>query len=96
MHQCWIILILALDMYSLNYSNAYGLQKDTNMSGNDYAWVSSALYFGWLVGAYPWQFLLQRHPIGKLIGYMLFIWGGVCMLQVRSSHTMGSRLNPQC
>ncbi|KAJ5806404.1 MFS transporter [Penicillium pulvis] len=65
----------------LNYSNAYGLQEDTHMVGNDYSWVSSALYFGWLVGAYPWQVLLQRYPVGKLIGVMLFVWGSVCMLQ---------------
>lgn len=52
------------------------------MKGDDYAWVSSALYIGWLVGAYPWQIMLQRYPIGKLIGVMLFVWGAVCMLQV--------------
>ncbi|CAI6093136.1 unnamed protein product [Clonostachys chloroleuca] len=70
-----------LDKQTLNYSNAYGLQADTNMKGDDYAWVSSALYIGWLVGAYPWQIMLQRYPIGKLIGVMLFVWGAVCMLQ---------------
>lgn len=52
------------------------------MVGDNYSWVSSALYFGWLVGAYPWQILLQRYPIGRLIGVMLFVWGAVCMLQV--------------
>lgn len=66
---------------SLNYSNAYGLQSDTHMAGNDSAWVSSALYFGWLAIAYPWQLLLQRHAVGRLIGVMLFVWGAVCMLQ---------------
>lgn len=51
------------------------------MTGDDYSWVASALYFGWLLGAYPWNVILQRYPIGKLLGYMLFIWGAVCMLQ---------------
>lgn len=51
------------------------------MKGDDYSWVASALYFGWLTGAYPWNLILQRYPIGKLIGCMLFIWGAVCMLQ---------------
>jgi MFS family permease len=51
------------------------------MSGDDYSWVASALYFGWLAGAYPWNVALQRYPIGKVIGGMLFVWGGVCMLQ---------------
>ncbi|KAL2421627.1 putative transporter [Exophiala dermatitidis] len=70
-----------LDKQTLNYSNAYGLQADTHMKGDDYSWVASALYFGWLTGAYPWNLILQRYPIGKLIGCMLFIWGAVCMLQ---------------
>ncbi|KAH8658442.1 MFS transporter [Xylariales sp. PMI_506] len=70
-----------LDKQTLNYSNAYGLQADTHMTGDDYSWVSSALYFGWLVGAWPWNLLLQRIAIGKLVGGMLFVWGAVCMLQ---------------
>ncbi|CAI7598921.1 unnamed protein product [Penicillium glandicola] len=70
-----------LDKQTLNYSNAYGLQEDTHMVGNDYSWVSSALYIGWLVGAYPWQILLQRYPVGRLIGVMLFVWGTICLLQ---------------
>ncbi|KAL4806812.1 major facilitator superfamily domain-containing protein [Aspergillus unguis] len=70
-----------LDKQTLNYSNAYGLQEDTNMVGDQYSWVSSALSIGWLVGAYPWQLLLQRYPVGRLIGIMLFVWGAVCMLQ---------------
>ncbi|EXJ93191.1 hypothetical protein A1O3_01748 [Capronia epimyces CBS 606.96] len=70
-----------LDKQTLNYSNAYGLQADTHMKGDDYSWVASALYFGWLAGAYPWNVALQRFPIGKTIGYMLFVWAAVCMLQ---------------
>ncbi|OTA59562.1 MFS general substrate transporter [Hypoxylon sp. EC38] len=70
-----------LDKQTLNYSNAYGLQQDTKMTGDDYSWVASALYFGWLCGAWPWNMLLQRVAIGKLVGGMLFVWGAVCMLQ---------------
>ncbi|KAI6088691.1 MFS general substrate transporter [Hypoxylon rubiginosum] len=70
-----------LDKQTLNYSNAYGLQADTHMSGDNYSWVASALYFGWLCGAWPWNLLLQRVAVGKLVGGMLFVWGIVCMLQ---------------
>jgi MFS family permease len=51
------------------------------MAGTDYSWVASALYIGWLVSSYPSNLLLQRFPIGKFIGIMLFIWGVICMLQ---------------
>ena len=78
---CGTYMISFLDKQTLNYSNAYGLQEDTNMSGEDYSWVASALNFGWLLASYPWNLILQRYPIGRLIGCMLFIWGAVCMLQ---------------
>lgn len=78
---CGTYMISFLDKQTLNYSNAYGLQEDTNMTGDDYSWVASALNFGWLLAAYPWNLLLQRYPIGRLIGCMLFVWGSVCMLQ---------------
>lgn len=77
----WSVSDADLDSHRLNYSNAYGLQADTHMTGDDYSWVASALYFGWLFGAYPWNLVLQRFPIGRLIGGMLFVWGTVCMLQ---------------
>ncbi|KPI34296.1 putative transporter [Cyphellophora attinorum] len=78
---CGTYMISFLDKQTLNYSNAYGLQADTNMSGDDYSWVASALNFGWLLAAYPWTLILQRYPTGRLIGGMLFVWGSVCMLQ---------------
>jgi MFS family permease len=51
------------------------------MKGDDYTWVASALYFGTLVSAWPWNIVLQKFPIGKLVGSMVFVWSGVCMLQ---------------
>ncbi|KAF2167326.1 hypothetical protein M409DRAFT_53930 [Zasmidium cellare ATCC 36951] len=78
---CGTYCISFLEKQTLNYSNSYGLQADANMTGNDYAWVASALNFGWLLAAYPWNLALQRFPIGRLIGVMLFVWGSVCMLQ---------------
>ncbi|KKY24387.1 putative mfs allantoate [Phaeomoniella chlamydospora] len=66
---------------SLNYSNAYGLQEDTHMTGQDYSWVASALYFGWLVGAYPANLGLHRFPIAKFVGSIMFLWAALCMLQ---------------
>jgi len=71
---CGTYMMSFLDKQTLNYSNTYGLQADTNMKGDDYSWVASALNFGWLLAAYPWNFALQRYPIGRLIGCMLFVW----------------------
>ncbi|KAF2105055.1 MFS transporter [Rhizodiscina lignyota] len=78
---CCTYMLSFLDKQTLNYSNAYGLQEDTHMTGDDYSWVASSAYFGWLIAAYPWNLALQRYPIGRIIGFMLFVWGTLCMLQ---------------
>jgi MFS family permease len=59
------------------------------MKGDDYSWVASALYFGTLASAYPWNLILQRYPIGRLVGYMVFVWAAVCMLQAAVSSFSG-------
>lgn len=51
------------------------------MMGDDYSWVASALYFGWLIGAYPSNLALQHFPVGKFVGSIMFVWGILCMLQ---------------
>lgn len=74
-------MLAFLDKQTLNYSNAYGLQAANHMTGNEYAWVASAMYFGWLVGAWPASLLVQRYPISKVVGLAALVWGLICMLQ---------------
>jgi MFS family permease len=49
--------------------------------GNEYSWLSSIFYFGFLAWALPTNFLLQRFPIGKYLGANIFMWGFFLMLQ---------------
>lgn len=35
-----------LDKQSINFASVYGLQKGTNLVGQDYSWLSSIFYFG--------------------------------------------------
>ncbi|KAH3671344.1 hypothetical protein OGAPHI_000567 [Ogataea philodendri] len=72
-------LLSFLDKQTLNYSNAYGLQADNNMTSEDYSWVASAANFGYLIAAYPFNFILQRYPVGKTLTGLVFIWGMICM-----------------
>ncbi|GAD97578.1 major Facilitator Superfamily protein [Paecilomyces variotii No. 5] len=78
-----------LDKQTLNYSNAYGLQADTHMTGDDYSWVASALFFGWLIGAWPANVALQHFPVARLIGCIMFVWGALCMLQASAFNFSG-------
>lgn len=57
-----------LDKSSINFASVYGLQKGTHLHGQDYSWLSSIFYFGYLFAQYPAGYLMQRLPVAKVIG----------------------------
>lgn len=65
-----VILHLARLMFdfdiqtTLSYAAIFGIVDDLKLHGTQYNWLSSIFYFGFLVWAFPTNFLLQRLPIG--------------------------------
>ncbi|KAF2012132.1 MFS general substrate transporter [Aaosphaeria arxii CBS 175.79] len=72
-------LLQYLDKNGINYASAYGLEKGTKLKGQDYAWLGSIFYFGYLAGQYPSGYLLQRLPIAKFLGCATLGWGIILM-----------------
>ncbi|GAB7347008.1 hypothetical protein MBLNU459_g3157t1 [Dothideomycetes sp. NU459] len=68
-------LLQYLDKNGINYASAYGLQKGTHLHGQQYSWLGSIFYFGYLVAQYPAGYLLQRLPIAKVLGFTTIAWG---------------------
>ncbi|KAK5118704.1 hypothetical protein LTR85_007910 [Meristemomyces frigidus] len=64
-----------LDKSSINFASVYGLKTGTKLHGQDYAWLSSIFYLGYLFAQYPAGYLLQRLPTGKFIGGTTLVWG---------------------
>ncbi|VUC37273.1 unnamed protein product [Clonostachys rosea] len=62
-----------LDEVSWSYAAVYELRTDLKLTGLEYPWANSIFYFGYLVGEFPSNFLLQRFPIGKFIGVNILI-----------------------
>jgi hypothetical protein len=49
----WLLYLLQyLDKNGINYASVYGLQEGTNLFGNDYSWLSSIFYFGYMAGGW--------------------------------------------
>ncbi|KAF5707433.1 hypothetical protein FMUND_11104 [Fusarium mundagurra] len=46
-----------------------------NLVGQQYSWSSSIFYLGYLVWQYPSSLLMQKLPIGRYFGVMIFLWG---------------------
>ena len=44
------------------------------------SWATSLFYFGMLAGLYPMTFALQRFNMGRILGGVVVLWAGICML----------------
>ncbi|KAI1361595.1 MFS general substrate transporter [Xylaria arbuscula] len=68
-------LLQYLDKTSINSASVFGLQKGTNLHGQQYSWLTSLFYIGYLVAQPVAGYALQRLPVGKFIGSTVLIWG---------------------
>ncbi|OAA59064.1 allantoate permease [Niveomyces insectorum RCEF 264] len=68
-----------LDKNSLNFASVYGLQAGTHLHGQDYSWLGSIFYFGYLAAQFPSAYLLQVLPIGKFVSVVTVVWGAILM-----------------
>ncbi|KAK7515006.1 major facilitator superfamily domain-containing protein [Phyllosticta citriasiana] len=68
-------LLQYLDKNAINYSSVYGLKQGTHLHGDQYSWLNSIFYFGYLVAQYPSGYIMQSFPIGKFLSLITFGWG---------------------
>ncbi|KAK6197024.1 hypothetical protein LQW54_010940 [Pestalotiopsis sp. IQ-011] len=66
-----------IDKTTLSYAAIFGIRQDLDLEGPKYNWLSSIFYFGFLVWAFPTNFMMQKFPIGKYLGINIFLWGGL-------------------
>lgn len=74
-----------LDKSSINFASVYGLQTGTHLHGQQYAWLASIFYFGYLVAQYPAGYLLQRYPAGRFLGGSMVGWS-ILLLTTPACH----------
>ncbi|KAF2196745.1 MFS allantoate transporter [Delitschia confertaspora ATCC 74209] len=75
-----------IDKTTLSYAAIFGIREDLHLKGTDYSWLSSMFYFGFLVWAFPTNFLLQKLPIGKYLGFNIFLWGILLIAQAGATN----------
>ena len=63
-----------------------GLEEGIGLVGDNYQWLGSMFYFGYIAFEYPANRLLQRLPIGKFSASMVIAWGTVlaCFAAVKN------------
>jgi len=77
------ILLIMFITYNFNFMDktilssaaVFGLKEDNHLVGQQYSWVSSIFYFGYLGFEYPTSVLIQKLPVGKYLSGVTLIWG---------------------
>ncbi|KZT57461.1 MFS general substrate transporter [Calocera cornea HHB12733] len=78
---CVIYGLQFLDKTCLSYASIMGIQTFAHLRGQQYSWLGSIFYFGYLVWEYPTNRLLQRLPLAKYTAFNVIVWGTIlaCM-----------------
>ncbi|RBQ77689.1 hypothetical protein FVER14953_05682 [Fusarium verticillioides] len=69
-----IYILQYLDKSSLNTASLLGIIQDTKLVGQEFPWLNSAFYFGYLGATYPVSVLLVKFPIAKVLAASILIW----------------------
>ncbi|KAM6508720.1 hypothetical protein FSOLCH5_011719 [Fusarium solani] len=56
-----------LDKNALAYAAIYGLKEDTNLKKQEYSWLGSIFYFGYLFMEFPNLWIIYKFPAGKYL-----------------------------
>ncbi|KAJ5918700.1 hypothetical protein N7454_009844 [Penicillium verhagenii] len=74
--------LMYIDKQTLGSSSILGILDDAHLNSNQYNWLSSIFYFGYLLAEYPQNWALQRFPVAKWLAGNLVIWGCITLLHV--------------
>ncbi|KAJ4416565.1 hypothetical protein N0V82_006687 [Gnomoniopsis sp. IMI 355080] len=69
-----------MDKTILSSASVFGLRDDTHLVGQQYSWVSSVFYFGYLFWTPITNQLISRLPIARYLTANTLIWGAVVAL----------------
>ncbi|TVY80879.1 putative transporter [Lachnellula suecica] len=83
---CIVYGLNYLDKTTLSYASITGIQKGIGLKGNQFSWLGSIFYFGYLGFEYPAVRMLQRFPLAKYSGICIIAWGTTlaCFSTVKS------------
>ncbi|KAH7064685.1 membrane transporter [Macrophomina phaseolina] len=82
---CIVYGLNYLDKTTLSYASVMGLKKSQAEGGigitsDQYSWLGSMFYFGYIAWEWPTNRLLQYFPLGKYSAFNIIMWGTVLAL----------------
>ncbi|KAE8154376.1 major facilitator superfamily domain-containing protein [Aspergillus avenaceus] len=75
-----------LDKSCISYAALWGMKQEAHLVGDQYSWLTTIFYIGYLVGEFPMNVLFQKLHITRCCGILIFLWGAVllCMAAAHS------------
>lgn len=64
---CGTYVLQYIDKQALSYSAVFDLFDNVNITSDQYSWLTSLFYFGYLFWEYPASYIAQRLPVGTVI-----------------------------
>ena len=86
---CVVYGLNYLDKTTLSYTSIMGLETELGLTKNNYQWLGSIFYFGYLGFEYPTNRLLQRLPLAKYTSINIILWGTVLACTAASHNFAG-------
>ncbi|KAF2162599.1 hypothetical protein M409DRAFT_68918 [Zasmidium cellare ATCC 36951] len=86
---CGTYMLQYLDKQSLSYAAVFDLFPSTGTNSNEYSWLVSLFYFGYLVAEWPASYLAQKLPTGTVVSVAIIVWGAILMLTAACSNFTG-------
>ncbi|KAI8330658.1 major facilitator superfamily domain-containing protein [Choanephora cucurbitarum] len=75
---CLILFIQFVDKSTLSTISVLNqFYEDTHISRDQYSWLGSIFYLGFLCMQLPNNYMMQKFPLSRYVGTMLIIWGAV-------------------
>lgn len=87
---CCVYGINYLDKTTISYASIMGLRTDLHLVGDNYQWLGSMFYFGYMAWEYPTNRLLQRLPLAKYSAFNVVMWGTTLALFATVSSFSGA------
>lgn len=83
------LILAAVDKVIISNAAIYGMREDTHLQGNDFSWVGSIFYFGYLLFEFPAAYLTQRLPVAKFLVGNVVAWGVLMLCTASTSNFAG-------
>ncbi|KAF6807902.1 allantoate permease [Colletotrichum plurivorum] len=79
----------ALDKGTMSFASIMGIIPDTNLKGQEYAWLTTIIYIVVLCVEYPENYIIQKVPIAKWLAFNIIMWGITLSLHAACRNFVG-------